>query len=382
MSVHEEFLNSNERATEEELEDLERFGRNEMSPEEERRLSIERCRNLTGADRDFNDGMEAIPDEEAEAVMEKLRRKEYIIHPDCTDAEEGAEDYPVPQSLSEVPVNDWYVLARNGKWIYRGQLQHDLEREVREELGAPVKWWGEEEKIAWHKQQLAKLKKADAAPRCEHVYADGTRCRAPRLKHGRQCYAHTRMNELRPRGMQLLAMEDANSVVLNLMQIQRGLADGAISERSAGLLLYTQQLALVALKQVTFKETRPEDMVQEEDSPQSAADERGSEEKELADGNWQLARAEPDRPETEDGAGVGKKPHALRVNEPGATPGLKSLTSLDSGLAGMKAMGVEACQNRRKPQQAGTGPSQVHGFSPQRAVAIEGRAGQVSDGLS
>jgi hypothetical protein len=157
--------------------------------------------------------------------------------------------------MEAVPVDEDYVLARDGQVMHRITLQHALEKSIRQQLGVPEPWRADEEKIRWHKEQLARLEKADAAPRCEHIYMDGTRCRAPRLKQERWCYAHERMLAVRAKKLRLLAMEDANSIVVNLMEIGRALCDDEISERKAGLLMYQQQLALIALKGVTFKAT-------------------------------------------------------------------------------------------------------------------------------
>jgi hypothetical protein len=101
---------------------------------------------------------------------------------------------------------------------------------------------------------------ADDAPRCAHIKADGIRCGSPRLKTGELCYAHQRMLERRPQKLNLPPMEDANSIQLGLMEVSRALIDRQISERTAGLLLYSLQIASSNLGRVTFHE-EPERMV-------------------------------------------------------------------------------------------------------------------------
>jgi hypothetical protein len=147
--------------------------------------------------------------------------------------------------------------------MYRTQLQHALERELRDRMGVPESWETDQKKILWHKEQLARLEKADAAPRCEHIYSDGTRCQAPKLKTGQWCYAHERMKSVRTKKLSLLPTEDANSIMLNLGDIGRALINDEISEKKAGLLMYNQQLGLIALSRVTFKETDGRLMVRE-----------------------------------------------------------------------------------------------------------------------
>lgn len=337
------------------------YSRTEPNIEEERRTSIERCLKLNELDYQINQGRTVVPDEEVEQELEKLRRGEYELDPSkpyrpcwetSVDWEEVTEAMEAQQEqspvLQNIPAPREFVLARNGRLMYRSELQSSLEKQVRNELGVPEPWRNEATKIAWHKQQLARLQKADAAPRCEHLYADGTKCRAPKLKQGRQCYAHTRMTELRPREMKLLALEDANSVMLNLMQIQRALVDGAISEKSAALLLYTQRLGLVALKQLTFKETNPNDMVKEitlaptlpetkrnevetqKTEPKAEEKSTGTVKAEASDGK---SPEEPERAEKSESA-----------KEENGNAGVECAKSFKFGVAGLPGMGVWVSQ--------------------------------------
>jgi hypothetical protein len=137
----------------------------------------------------------------------------------------------------------------------------NLKWAVRRQMGLPEEWAKREEWVDYHRRQLALLEKANAAPRCQHIYADGTRCRGPKLRDGEKCYAHDRMDAVRPERLRLPALEDANSVVLAVMEIQRALLDGLISEKTAGLLLYSVQIGAWAVQHVTFKEVEPEEMV-------------------------------------------------------------------------------------------------------------------------
>ena len=138
---------------------------------------------------------------------------------------------------------------------------HNLNERLRKKLGVPPEWATEDEKIAFHEKQLALLKKADDAPRCEHVRADGTQCQGPKLRSGKKCYAHAQMEAARPQTLRLPPLEDANSVVLAVMEIQRALLDGLISQKTAGLLLYSVQIGAWAVRHATFRETEPGEMV-------------------------------------------------------------------------------------------------------------------------
>jgi hypothetical protein len=211
---------------------------------EERQHSIEMAARIAAGDTQLNGRWQVLRDEE-------------VLQPEVrAEIEERG-------GIEAVPVNEDFVLARDGCVMYRTQLQHALERELRYRMGVPESWETDKKKILWHKEQLARLEKADAAPRCEHIYSDGTTCQAPKLKTGQWCYAHERMKSVRPKKLNLLPTEDANSIMLNLGDIGRALINDEISEKKAGLLMYNQQLGLIALSRVTFKETDGRLMVRE-----------------------------------------------------------------------------------------------------------------------
>jgi hypothetical protein len=119
------------------------------------------------------------------------------------------------------------------------------------------------------------LEHADRAPRCAHTKVDGLRCGSPRMKTGALCYTHQRMAESRlpassqaPRLPSML-MEDANSIQVALMEVTRALLAGQITEKTAGKLLYSLQIAASNLKRLTFHET-PQQMAVDE--PAESAD--------------------------------------------------------------------------------------------------------------
>jgi hypothetical protein len=107
------------------------------------------------------------------------------------------------------------------------------------------------------------LERADSAPRCEKVREDGTVCSCPRMKGYSYCYAHERMLQARPRKLALPALEDANAIQMAIMMVQKALIDDEISEKKAGLLLYSFQIAASNVKQTTFIHEEDKEVVTE-----------------------------------------------------------------------------------------------------------------------
>jgi len=108
-----------------------------------------------------------------------------------------------------------------------------------------------------------RLKLADMAPRCQWVRQDGTSCRSPQMKQHIYCFAHMQMAEARELMLRLPPPEDANAIQVGIMRIQKSLIEGTISTKIAGLLLYSMQLALTNVGQVTFGKAKDEEMVRE-----------------------------------------------------------------------------------------------------------------------
>jgi hypothetical protein len=113
------------------------------------------------------------------------------------------------------------------------------------------------------------LERADTAPRCEKVREDGTVCGSPQMKGYRYCYTHERMLQTQSQRLELSALEDANGIQMAIMRVQKALIDDEISEKKAGLLLYSLQMASSNLKHTTFTSKEKKDVVTE--MPESAA---------------------------------------------------------------------------------------------------------------
>ena len=95
------------------------------------------------------------------------------------------------------------------------------------------------EKEAFMQRQMDLLKKAGKAPRCEYVYTDGRGCRAPQVKGERWCHGHAKMMSYRPEKLELEPMEDEQAVMVNLYRVTKSLLAGRISEKTAGLMLWS-----------------------------------------------------------------------------------------------------------------------------------------------
>ena len=106
------------------------------------------------------------------------------------------------------------------------------------------------------------LHRADAAPRCVWIHEGGTVCKSPRLKNDIHCYAHYQMRHAKSEKLWLPALTDANAIQLAVMLVQRALIDGEISEKMAGLLLYSIQIAAANVGKTTFGQAN-EEMVTE-----------------------------------------------------------------------------------------------------------------------
>jgi hypothetical protein len=145
-----------------------------------------------------------------------------------------------------------------------GEACDELERLAEEnpELVGRVTRGSEEHKDAYMRLK-ARLALADTAPRCRWVRQDGTGCGSPQMKKHIYCFAHWQMMEARALALSLPAPEDANAIQIGIMRIQKALIEGTISTKTAGLLLYSMQLALQNVGQVTFGQVKAAELVTE-----------------------------------------------------------------------------------------------------------------------
>jgi hypothetical protein len=142
----------------------------------------------------------------------------------------------------------------------------------------PVQSNAEQMQQAIYQKLRQNLHQADAAPRCCWIKEDGTSCQSPKMRTNNYCFAHVQMSEAKPKKFRLPAAEDANGIQIAIMEVQRALIDDEISEKKAGLLLYSLQIASANLERTTFGEN-PEEMVTDcvEEEPTTETRRHGAE---------------------------------------------------------------------------------------------------------
>jgi len=86
-------------------------------------------------------------------------------------------------------------------------------------------------------------------PQCNHFKADGARCGSPALREQRFCYFHKRLRR-RPSKAVLPMLDSASGIQLALQNIYGLLIADKISPKTAGLALYSLQIAASNLRDV------------------------------------------------------------------------------------------------------------------------------------
>jgi hypothetical protein len=105
-----------------------------------------------------------------------------------------------------------------------------------------------------YERMQANLERANNAPRCAKLRANGARCRAPKVRGKKFCHMHLAMEEARPQKMELPALDDANGVQIAIAKAAQGVVDGTLDRQQAGLLGYILQLAVTNVGRVDFDE--------------------------------------------------------------------------------------------------------------------------------
>jgi len=109
--------------------------------------------------------------------------------------------------------------------------------------------------------------------RCQHIKVNGVQCASPALREKTFCYFH---NQCRPKRIKvgegekkcsilLPAFEDANAIQFTLRQVAQMLLEEKISQKTAGLLLYTLQIASSNLREMKAEKPRAQQVVVEPD---------------------------------------------------------------------------------------------------------------------
>ena len=108
------------------------------------------------------------------------------------------------------------------------------------------------------------------AEKCEHIKANGVRCGSLALTRNSYCYFHQQGNDGRDRyarDVELLPLEDAASIQLQLMQVFRALREKTYDTKTCALMLYTLQIAAANLKRMEADLRLPAlELAQDQDS--------------------------------------------------------------------------------------------------------------------
>jgi hypothetical protein len=153
---------------------------------------------------------------------------------------------------------------------------------------------------------------SSAAPRCRHIKVNGTQCGSPAQRNECFCYFH---QHCRPITLDfrsgyrdyssseviLPAFEDAHSIQLALRQVTELILRRKIDDKTAGLVLYSLQIASSNLKRMELEKPQPEqvviDLEMESETPMAAPIEAETARESSApaqhEGNARPANAQP-----------------------------------------------------------------------------------------
>ncbi len=96
------------------------------------------------------------------------------------------------------------------------------------------------------------LEKARQAARCTHLHTNGEQCRAPRVKDRELCHMHARLLEVRTEKLDLPPLEDANSIQVAIMKLQKVVIDGTLDHKQIGYLSNLIKIAAWNVSRTNF----------------------------------------------------------------------------------------------------------------------------------
>lgn len=96
------------------------------------------------------------------------------------------------------------------------------------------------------------LERAQLAARCEHVHDDGQRCGCPRVKGGKLCYMHQRLEEARALKLDLGPMEDPDSIQVGIKKLQKAVIDETLNDKQVRQLTNLIQIATWNVMRMRF----------------------------------------------------------------------------------------------------------------------------------
>ena len=100
--------------------------------------------------------------------------------------------------------------------------------------------------------KLAALETANATPRCQHVKANGVRCKSPAMRKLDFCFFHEKFYNP-PYDDSFPPLEDANSVQCAILQVLNGLKTKVITLAEARVMLYGLKAASINARSTNFE---------------------------------------------------------------------------------------------------------------------------------
>ena len=97
------------------------------------------------------------------------------------------------------------------------------------------------------------LDRANQAARCRYEKANGTTCRAPKVRGKKFCHMHLMLEEARPHKISLPSLGDANGIQAAIAKGAQAVVDGKLEQKQASILGYYLQLALSNVGRVDFE---------------------------------------------------------------------------------------------------------------------------------
>lgn len=97
------------------------------------------------------------------------------------------------------------------------------------------------------------LDRANQAARCRFEKANGTTCRAPKVRGKKFCHMHLMLEEARPQKISLPSLGDANGIQAAIAKGAQAVVDGKLEQKQASILGYYLQLALSNVGRVDFE---------------------------------------------------------------------------------------------------------------------------------
>jgi hypothetical protein len=97
------------------------------------------------------------------------------------------------------------------------------------------------------------IDRAHQAARCRYEKANGTTCRAPKVRGKKFCHMHLMLEEARPQKISLPSLGDANGIQAAIAKGAQAVVDGKLEQKQASILGYYLQLAVSNVGRVDFE---------------------------------------------------------------------------------------------------------------------------------